>query len=369
MHRSTKKTVLGSAVAALLFAVAPAKTQAAAITSGNLLIYRVGDGAAALGSAATAVFLDEYTTGGSLVQSIALPTSTFSAVGNATTEGIISPSQDGTKLVFTGYAKATGGTSPASDTYTTTSRLVGTVGLPGTVTTYGISSDGGSTTANTIRSATTVDSSALWVSTSARVSYVGSPAPTGNATTQIDARNSRQVNLGNNVLYASNGSTTVTGKVQTYGSLPTGATAASPVVTLALADAVNGFFLCDLSAGVAGVDTLYCLSTVESLLRKYTFDGTSWTASGSVASGSDVNVTGVVNGSNVNLYITSASSLFAFTDTSGYGGTLTGPIGAAIATAAANTGFRGIGTLAVPEPSALVTALIGTLLVARRRRR
>src|SRR5688572_8497010 len=50
--------------------------EAAAFTSGNLVIYRVGTGGAAtLSNAATAVFLDEYTTsGGTPVQSIALPT-------------------------------------------------------------------------------------------------------------------------------------------------------------------------------------------------------------------------------------------------------------------------------------------------------
>src|SRR5262245_30809663 len=95
---------------------------AATITPGNLVIYRVGDGGAVLGSTATAVFLDEYTTAGTLVQSIPLPStggSAMTAVGTATTEGIISRSQDGSTLLFTGYRKDSGGTSPASDTYVT----------------------------------------------------------------------------------------------------------------------------------------------------------------------------------------------------------------------------------------------------------
>jgi hypothetical protein len=62
-------TVAGS------FVLLSRNAQAAAFTSGNLVIYRVGDGGSALGGAATAVFLDEYTTsGGSPVQSIAMPT-------------------------------------------------------------------------------------------------------------------------------------------------------------------------------------------------------------------------------------------------------------------------------------------------------
>src|SRR5262245_35223006 len=74
----------------LILAASTGTMLGAAITPGDLVIYRVGDGSAALGTTATAVFLDEYTTAGSLVQSIAMPTSgagMFSAVGNATTEG------------------------------------------------------------------------------------------------------------------------------------------------------------------------------------------------------------------------------------------------------------------------------------------
>ena len=84
---------------ALSFAVATAtaglftsRADAAVITPGNLVIYRTGDGAAALSNVATAVFLDEYTPAGALVQSIPMTTtggSALTAVGNATTEGIV----------------------------------------------------------------------------------------------------------------------------------------------------------------------------------------------------------------------------------------------------------------------------------------
>jgi hypothetical protein len=53
----------------LSLATIPA-VQAASVSAGNLVIYRVGTGAAALSTAATAVFLEEYTTGGAFVQSI-----------------------------------------------------------------------------------------------------------------------------------------------------------------------------------------------------------------------------------------------------------------------------------------------------------
>src|SRR5213594_3227546 len=70
-----------------------------ALSSGNLVIYRVGTGASAIASSATAVFLDEYaTSGGSAVQSIAMPTTdsgsnqTLTASGTATSEGLLTRS-------------------------------------------------------------------------------------------------------------------------------------------------------------------------------------------------------------------------------------------------------------------------------------
>lgn len=358
-------------LATAILSILQAGAFAAAVTPGNLVIYRVGNGAAALGTTATAVFLDEYTTGGSLVQSIALPTTgggALTAVGNATTEGIISPSQDGTTLLFTGYRKAAGGTSPAGDSYTTTNRVIGTLtltGTPDTATT--LTSDGGATTANTIRSATSVNGtngSAIWVSTSARIGYDSSGLGNSGGTTQIDARNSRQVNLANNTLYASNGSTSVTAKVQSYGNLPIAATTPSAVVTQASTDAVNGFILADLSASVVGADTLYAINTITNTLLKYSFNGTAWSASGtltlaSTAGTGAVNLVGLSNGGSVSLYLTSPGTLSLITDASGYGGTLAGTF-SSLATAGTNTAFRGIGTLAaIPEAS---TAIFGCLV-------
>lgn len=336
-----------------------------AITAGNLVIYRVGTGAAALGSTATSVFLDEYTTSGTLVQSIALPNtgaSALTAVGNSSTEGVISRSQDGLSLVFTGYRKDAGGTSPASDAPGTTARVIGTIGLSGLANTSIALTD----PANAIRSATTVDGTTYYISTAAGVRYVGTPS--GAATSVlIDSRNSRQVTLSGNVVYASNGSTSITNKVQSYGVLPTGATTPTPIVSQLLGDAVNGIAFFDLNAGVAGDDTLYLLNTFQGQLRKFTFDGSAWNASGSLAT-SAVNLTGVAEGGIVNLFLTTGGNLLGLTDASGYNADLTGTP-SILATAGENTAFRGVGVL-VPEPStyALGALALGIVLAMRRRR-
>lgn len=339
--------------ACAIVALASVGTASAAVVDpSNLVVYRVGNGSAALGNTATAVFLDEYTLGGALVQSIALPSSgatALTAVGNATTEGIMSRSQDGTSLVFAGYRKDAGGANPSADLPATTNRLIGTLTTSGVpATPIALTNPTG-----TIRSATTVDASNFYISTSVAVQYVAAASGTTTATS-IDARNSRQVNLANNVLFASNGSTTITGKVQQYGVLPTGTTAASPVVTLATGDAINGFVVLDLDAGVAGPDTVYSLSTVEGLLRKHTFNGTAWSATGLVATSAS-NLTAQTNGTVVNLYLTSSSTLSYLSDATGYGGTLAGSF-MTLATAGTNTAFRGLGSIslaAVPESTTI----------------
>jgi hypothetical protein len=360
MQIRTKSALCAAAIGACLGVVG--QIDAAPITPGNLVIFRAGTGAAALGGAATSAFLDEYTPGGSLVQSITIPDTGASALtvtGNATTEGIISRSQDTSLLVFSGYranAAATGQTA--------TNKVIGTLDSSGLVSTLTEVSDAGTVTA---RSATTVNGLNYYLSTSANVRFVPVPGGVGTSTS-IDARNSRQVNLADNILYASNGSTAITAKVQHYGTLPVGTTAPTPVVTLALADAVNGFFLADLNPGVAGSDTVYALSTVENLLRKYTFDGVSWAANGSIPASSTQNLSGVVSGSSVTLYLTSGTGLFAYTDSSGVGGALSGTLGAAVATAGTNTAFRGIGVF-IPEPGAVGLVLTGAVLALRRRQR
>jgi hypothetical protein len=339
---------------------------AAPITVGNLVVARVGDGSAALSTAATAVFLEEFTPTGTLVQTIPLSSAGAAALtfsGNATTEGILGRSQDGNSIVFLGYRKDAGGTNPSADLGTLTPRVVATVGLSGVVdTTTTALMDAVSGSA---RSAISVDGSTYYIGTSTGVRWAASPAAT--TTTLIDNRNSRQVLLSGNTLFASNGSTGTTQKVQSYGTLPTVATVPTAVVNLTTADAVNGFLMLDLNPGVAGDDTIYLCSTVENLLRKYTFDGTSWLSNGSISAGGTADLTGFVDGlGNVNLFLTSGAGLFPYTDTSGIGGMLSGSLGSSIAAPGINTAFRGI-AMFIPEPSAL--GVLGLCLVGLLRRR
>src|SRR5688500_16359451 len=125
----------------------------AAFTPGNIVVYRVGTGAAPLNNTATAVFLDEYTTSGTLVQSIAMPTAdsganqTLTAVGTASSEGLLSRSTDGQSLVLAGYAAPPTTANPSSVSAATINRDIARVGANGTVNTPTARSDAASSNA------------------------------------------------------------------------------------------------------------------------------------------------------------------------------------------------------------------------------
>jgi hypothetical protein len=311
--------------------------------------------------------LDEYNLLGVRVQSIAMPTtgaSALTAVGNDSTEGIVSMSQDGTRLVFTGYRADVGIANPSQSDPATVNRVIGTVALAGVVDTSVALTD----PTGTIRSGTSTDASSLfYVGTSSGLRYVA--APSGAATTTlIDSRNTRETLLNGNTLFGSSVLAGNTSKVLSYGNLPIGATVGTPVITQGFTDTINGYALFDLSSAVAGPDTLYALSTGQNKLSKFTFNGTSWSASGTITATGIQNITGVsTNGTDVSLFLTSGSGIFSEYDASGYNANITGSL-ALLTSAGANTAFRGVAL--IPEPSTLSLGLLaaGTLLGLRRRR-
>ncbi|MCX6303525.1 MAG: T9SS type A sorting domain-containing protein [Bacteroidetes bacterium] len=91
----------------------------APFTTGNVVVLRAGDGAASLSTLSTLLFLDEFTPAGSPVQTIAIPSTgpnRLTIVGNATTEGHITLSPDGSYLVLPGYDAGPGIASIGSST-------------------------------------------------------------------------------------------------------------------------------------------------------------------------------------------------------------------------------------------------------------
>jgi uncharacterized protein len=327
---------------------------AAAFTPGNLVIYRVGDGSGVLGTAATAVFLDEYTTSGSFVQTIALPTAVsgankrLTAVGNATSEGLLTRSVDNQYLLLTGYDAAVGTASLAGTTSAAVNRVIGRVSTAGTVDTTTALSD--ASTGSNPRSAISTDGTNMWFTGGAggpRFTTFGSTTSTQISTTTT---NLRQVNIFNGQLYVTSMSGAT--RMATIGA-GTPTTSGQTITNLTGLDSTNvngpyGFFFADLDAGVAGSDTLYIVDDSSNIIRKFSLVAGTWTAKGSIALAAGRGITGVVSGANVTLYVTnSGTTLATLTDTSGYNATMNGTV-TSLATAAANTAFRGVAFAPAP---------------------
>ena len=112
----------------------------------DFLVVRVGDGTAALTSAATAAFLERRKlSDGSLVgTALALPTTVsgtnriLTMGGSSTGEGGLSRSVDGRYLLVAGYDAAVGTAAVAGTASTTTNRVIGRIDSTGTIDTLSL---------------------------------------------------------------------------------------------------------------------------------------------------------------------------------------------------------------------------------------
>ncbi len=204
-------------------------------TAGNIIALRVGSGAAALTSGATAMFLDEIGSTG-LVQTIAVPTTGSNRMvmsGSSTSEGQITRSQDFSKIAIAGYDAATGLASV--NTAANVSRAIGTIGLnSGTFARVATSSN--FFLGNNFRSAC-VDGTNYWgggtATSTGGVNYFGTGTATNVSNSPIT--NVRVVSVQNNQLYFSTGSSP-TG----IYSVGTGTPTASGIVATSLISTGTG---------------------------------------------------------------------------------------------------------------------------------
>ncbi len=287
--------LLSTTLLAALAAIVPAQTP---LTTGNLVAVRVGDGSAAPTSATQAVFLDEFTPAGVLVQSIPLPTSTngaqrqFTLRGNASSEGYLNVSTDGRYLLLAGYdapvgaALATTEGSPASTTPRVIARIERATGVVDTSTALVDAYDGSGTTQGNVRSAVSDDGSRFWVSgtgiaASAGVRFVanlgdstsvriGSGAPT----------NTRVVGLFDGQLYTTSASTVYLGVCEigmgqpTTGGQLTNLLPGFPTAGGTAASSAYDFFFADPETLYVADDN--ATSSTVGGINKWTWNGTTW---------------------------------------------------------------------------------------------
>ncbi len=271
--------------------------------AGNIVVTRVGNGAAALSSAATPFFIEEYNTTG-LVGTITIPTTGTNRLvmsGSSTSEGFISRTSDFSKLVIPGYDAASGlaNLSGAANVF----RSVGTFGNG-----YGSYARITSTltSGSNLRSATGDGNNYWGGNSSGGISYLGTAA-SGNVYSTIG--NTRVVSAQNGSLFFSTGSTTLgvhkigSGLPTTTGQtatliIPTG-TGSSPYAYQFNTAETVCYVADDRTNGSGGI-------------QKWINTAGTWTLSYTISVGASAGARGVVvdfyAGANPRLYVVATNS-------------------------------------------------------------
>lgn len=319
-------------------------SNAAQFTPGNIVVLRLGDGSGALAGTGTPVFLDEYTTAGTFVQSIAIPTTTSGAnlrclmSGTSTSEGFLGLSVDGRYLLFGGYDCAVGGT------ILTSNRVIGRVDLLGNINSETFFNE---LSSGNIRSVISDNGTNMWAGTSAAgVRYFA--LGNAGATTQLSTAptNIRVVNIYNGQLYVSSAS----GTFQGVASIGTGTPTTSGQTTTMLPGFPTTGTTSAYGYAMNSAGTIIYVADDRATasgggIQKWTQSGGTWTLAYTLNSGLTAGCRGVTvnwNGTNPIIFTTGANatsnnSLFTVTDE----GSGTSPF-SNIASAGTNKVFRGI---------------------------
>lgn len=382
------KGAAACAVAAM--GVIASQALAAPFAPGNLVVTQVGaDGSgSALTSASTAVFLNEYNplVPNVQVQQLALPTAAsgankpFTLSGSSTSEGPITLSTNGQYLTVAGYAVAPGTLSVSGTASSTVNRGIARIDLAGNIDTTTALTD--AATAGNARSAVSTDGNALYFAGStggARYTTLGSTTSTQLAT---DLVNLRVLNIFGGQLYTSamtgafRGVNTIGSGIPTTGGQTTTLLTGFSSATNSPQSVYDYYF--------ANATTLYVADDRSTTtantggLEKFTLISGTWTLAYTLTSGlgtQGLRGLAAFNDSSGNavLYATTSDGLRVTTITDQISATTLPPTETfvTIATAPANTAFRGVDLAAVPEPTALGLGLVtaGLLLGRRPRRR
>lgn len=408
-----RKFFLGGVAAALAWLSIGTSVHAQGFTPGQIVVWRVnGDsnynpGGAALTSAAHAIFLDQFDpfTAGQTLPSytVSLPTVAGTLAqtdsGTATSNGYFTRAQNSTALITPGYDANVGTASVAGSNPATINRSVGVVAYDGTVNSSTGFNNGPS---NNFRSAVGDGFNNFWVATAGTGSTSGimhiSSSNFGSVTAATDVLfgNIRNLRIFNNSLFVSSGATAGPGfgihLIGNVGTLPTSLTTS----TLLLGTETSGtgnpspysYWLFDNPLNGnnwngTGFDTLYVADDRTAAngggLQRWVFDGTSWNLTGTttfeVTPGvfqsfrglaASIDTTGQPT---VSLWLTTAAAsgnqLVTLTDTlTPVSGTFSAFT--SLATAPANTVFRGLDFTPVPEPSTILLVGLGLGGVAYR---
>jgi PEP-CTERM motif len=368
-------------------------------TPGDLVVLRTGDAANPDGSTNTnqsAVYLDEYSTGGSYVGTMDVPSTgsnalTIPGVGDFQHQGLLHLSTNGNLLTFAGY-QAAAGSADANAQSGAVQPVIGVVGnASSSLTTNTVVNSYGPGSANPyIRGAYTNDGNEFWTfgkfpasnaTSNGGLAYVSGTGPTATTTTVEGFADWRDVIAVNGQLYGGTGSSSVgnhgpyqisTGEPTTnlgnalsnntqLGNYP-GGQSASALALLNLPGDPNS---------QNGLNVLYTIGDQSTPgIVKYYYNGTTWVNQTNVALNAlnnVVNPTGLIavqdptNPNWVDLTVSGTNGIYTYVDQSGYNGVIPANAFTDLVSVPDNEQFRGIAFAPVPEPSTLVLAAISTL--------
>jgi hypothetical protein len=327
-------------------------------TPGNLAVLRVGDGAESLGSHGNSVFIDQFTTGGTLVGSVAIPDDAANALlvsGSATSEGALTRSADGRLFVLAGYNIALTNaarlsTSLANANSMAAPRALGVVDAFGNFTLAGVTTN--QYVGNNMRSGATDGLGNYWGAGAASGTYYFGGGPAG--TIQSAIANSIVIqDLGGNLYFSTGKTTPGIWKIAGTPAVPAGTAVflsagskASPYGFALNASVTTAYLADDTLKGGGGI-------------QRWDFNGSAWTMTYAFTSLTNVGARGVAvdfSGAQPVIYATTAESisnrLVAITDTGSASSATT------LATASKNKLFRGV---AFTPDAALNPQIFGTV--------
>jgi hypothetical protein len=320
-----------------------ANTSGAAFAAGNLAVLRIGDGTETLGSSGNSVFIDQFTTNGTLTGSIAIPDNATNALiisGSASSEGALTRSADGRLLILAGYnlalTNAAGlGSSLANASATNAPRALGAVDMFGNFALVGVTTN--QFGQNNMRSGSSDGRGNYWgMGASSGTFYFGN-GPTNTVQTNV-ANSSVIQDLGGNLYFSTAKITpglwkipgTPTGPVTNASVFLSAGSKASPFAFALNSNATTAYLADDTLKGIGGI-------------QRWDFSGGAWAMSYAFTSLTNVGARGVAvdfSGTQPVIFATtaenSANRLVSIID-AGAASTAT-----TLATAGVNQIFRGV---------------------------
>lgn len=308
-------------------------------TPGNLVVFRAGDGIDTTGY--VPLFLDEYSTEGDHVQSVAMPTdpgvypSPYPLLAYRNTainsvEGLISCSQDGRFLLVPGYAQE-------SRTHTNVIGIVGAEGHVDTTTIMRYASE-------PPRGIASPDGVQLWTATkgpSQAPQYI-TLGGTSSVSVCSNLYSLRGITIFEGQLYACCGAYGHEGVYHIGTGLPTSGDGSFNLLPGTETNELSSMqcVLFDMNSD-SDPDLIYSVND-SGVMAKFSLVHNYWELSGTIT-GSYRRVTGVKEGTSIWLFaIKGATNLVSLHDTAGYNENFSSTTAVLLATAPAGTLFSGV---------------------------